>query len=171
MKKQLALLAASTLISGAAFAAPAPGTIGVGVAHTESELDSGNIIFVPYQLEQGWWVEPFISYSDDDVSGGNEISFLTIGSGVFKDFHSTAKTRAYVGGRLGYIRAEVDFAGGGSDDTDGVLVQPVLGFGYEPVNNLMFGAEAFVSYQDSDDLGVESYGTGTTLFARYFFSK
>lgn len=176
MRKRFAALLATTLISGAAFAGPPAGTVGVGVAHTEGTLDDGNTIFVPYTLNDGWWIEPFISYSNTEINSGpasgTEIDFLTIGSGVFKDFHSTAKTRAYVGGRLGYVYADVDAPGpGGSDDDSGVLVQPVVGFGYEPVSNLMFGAEAFVTYQDSDITGTESYGTGTSLFARYFFTR
>ena len=166
MKKQFAALLATTLISGVAFAAPAPGTIGVGIAHTESTLGSDDTIFLPYTLNDGLWVEPFISYSNED-NGTTENTNLTIGAGLFKDFHSTAKTRAYFGGRLGYIYADQD---PGSDD-NGLLVQPVLGFGYEPVNNLILGAEAFVSYEDNDDTNTENYGTGTSLFVRYFFNQ
>lgn len=172
MKKKLVAAMAASMIGGAAFAAPPPGTIGVGVAHTESSLDDGNIIFIPVTLENNLWVEPFLSYSSVEDSSGTEVDFLTIGAGLFKDFHATAKTRAYFGGRLGYVRADVDLAGpGGNEDEDGVLVQPVLGFGFEPASNLIFGAEAFVTYQDSDITGTESYGTGTSLFARYFFTK
>lgn len=167
MKKQFAAVLAGAMISGAAFAGPAPGTLGVGVAHTESTFDSGNTIFLPYTLNDGLWVEPFISYSNVDVDGGDEITSLIIGGGLFKDFHSTAKTRAYFGGRLGYAYLDSDDNG----DDNGLLAQPVLGFGYEPVDNVIFGAEAFVSYQDSDISGQESYGTGTSLFVRYFFNQ
>lgn len=167
MKKRFAALIATTLISGVAFAGPPAGTLGVGVAHTESTFDSGNTIFVPYTLNDGWWVEPFISYSNIDVDGGDEITSFTLGSGLFKDFHATAKTRAYVGGRLGYAYLDSDQNG----DDNGILAQSVLGFGYEPVDNVIFGAEAFVSYQDSDIDGQESYDTGTSLFVRYFFNQ
>lgn len=80
---------------------------------------------------------------------------------------ATEKTRAYFGGRLGYIHSHVH----PGDNDDGVLVQPVLGFGYEPVNNIMFGAEAFVEYRNSDNAADKTYGTGTNLFVRYFFGS
>lgn len=173
MKKQFAVAIAATFISGAALAAPAAGTIGVGVAHSEGTGDSSNTIFVPYTLNNGWWVEPFLSFSDsEDKNTNSDVTVFTIGGGVFNDFFTTPKTRAYAGGRLGYVHSEIDPPGPNNDNSDdGVSVGPVLGFGYEPVNNLLFGAEAFVTYEDSDINSSETFSTGTSLFVRYFFSK
>ena len=172
MSKKALLAASLTLFSTALLAAPPSGTVGIGVAHTESTLDSGNTIFMPIQFDNGLWAEPFLAYQTLEDDAGNDITALSVGAGLFKDFHRAAQTRAYVGGRLGYQYLDIDPAGAGnSDDESGILVQPVIGFGYEPVDNVMFGAEAFVSYQDSDIDGIESYGTGTSLFARYFFSN
>lgn len=175
MYKQIAGAIALTLASGAAFAGPPSGTVGVGVAHTQSTLDDGNTIFVPITLENNWWVEPFVAYASEEINSGpnegNETTGISVGSGVFKNVHTTAKTRAYLGGRLGYTYFENDPSGSSSTDDSGFLVQPTVGFGYEPVDNLMFGAEAFLTYQDSDIQGVESLGTGTSLFARYYFTR
>lgn len=167
MKTKLALALATSLISGVALAAPAPGTIGVGVAHSEGTGNGDNTIFVPYTLNDGLWVEPFVSFARVENAGPSDATVFTLGAGLFKDFFQTEKTRAYFGGRLGYVHADVDPGG----DDDGLLVQPVLGFGYEPVNNVMFGAEAFVAYQDSDITNQKTYNTGTNLFVRYFFGN
>lgn len=177
MKKQFAAVLAGALISGAAFAGPAPGTLGVGIAHSEGTQGDGNTIYLPYTLNDGLWVEPFVSYSHiEDNNSDAEADALSIGAGLFKDFHSTAKTRAYFGGRLGYNYIDVENAAGNDSDGSGFLVQPVIGFGYEPVQNVIFGAEAFVAYQDSDlddvnGADTESFGTGTSLFVRYFFNQ
>lgn len=169
MKKKLALALATSLISGVAMAAPAPGTLGVGVSHSEGTNGSSDTIFVPYTLNDGLWVEPFFAYEGIDVKGGSagDTDVFTIGGGLFKDFFQTEKTRAYFGGRLGYVHARIK----GADNDDGVLVQPALGFGYEPVSNVIFGAEAFVAYRNSDNAGAKTYGTGTNLFVRYFFGN
>lgn len=168
-KKTICALAL-TLVSGVAFAAVPAGTFGVGVSHSGG---GENTIFVPITLENGLWVEPFVSYNNSEVTAsGNETTNIDVGVGLFKNFFTTANTRAYLGGRIGYSYYEVDPAGANnSTDSNGVLIQPTLGFGYAPVDNILFGAEAYVSYNDSDITGSETLGTGTSLFVRYFFAQ
>lgn len=157
------------LVSGMAFAGVPSNTIGIGVAYTG---DDSTRIFVPITLDNGYWVEPFVSYSNtEDKSTDNETTNVDIGVGLFKNFFTTAKTRAYIGGRIGYSYYEYDPATGDSTDDGGFLIQPTIGFGYEPVNNILFGAEAYVSYEDSDINGKETLGTGTSLFVRYYFAQ
>lgn len=170
MYKHLGCALALTVFSGLALASPPPGTIGIGVAHTNGSLNQGNTIFLPMTLGNGLWVEPFASYtSTEDKASGDETTAFSIGAGLFKNFWSTANTRAYLGGRLGYTYFEYDPATAGSIDDNGFMIQPVIGFGYQPVDSLMLGAEAYVTYQDSDISGTETLGTGTSLFARYYF--
>lgn len=171
MRIRFAFALATSLVGGVALAAPAPGTIGVGVAHSEGTGSSSDTtIYVPYTLNDGLWIEPFIAYARIKPKGPSKHrSGLKVGSGLFKDVHETEKTRAYVGGRLGYVYANSGAPGSSTDD--GIFVQPVLGFGYEPVNNILFGAEAFVAYSNSDISGDSSFNTGTNLFVRYFFGN
>lgn len=169
MFKKTGVALALALVSGVAFAGVPAGNIGIGISHSG---EGDNTIFVPYTLEQGVWVEPFISYSNiEDKSSDVETTNIDVGVGLFKNFFTTPKTRAYFGGRLGYSYYESEGPSGNSVDDNGFLVQPTLGFGYEPVDNIMLGAEAYVSYEDSDIKGQENLGTGTSLFVRYYFAQ
>lgn len=170
MFKKSGLALALALVSGVAFAGLPAGTIGIGVSHSG---DGDNSIYVPIVLEQGFWIEPFASYSStEDKASGVEETNLNVGVGLFKNFFTTANTRAYFGGRIGLSYYEYDNpqTNYSTDDT-GFMIQPTIGFGYTPVNNIMLGAEAYVSYNDSDIQGQESIGTGTSLFVRYYFAR
>lgn len=170
MFKKTGCALALALVSSVAVAGVPAGTIGVGVSHGENV----NTIFVPITLEGNLWVEPFVSYTSQDIKQAGvdtETTAISVGTGLFVNFYETAKTRAYFGGRIGYSYFENDPANGSSNDDSGFLIQPTLGFGYMPVDNIMFGAEAYVSYQNSDITGTETLGTGTALFARYYFAQ
>jgi hypothetical protein len=168
MKKQLGLLLALSMVSGLAFAAPQSGTIGLGVAHSFDTLGDSNYIFVPITLNNGLWVEPFIAFNRDvDHNAHNNTTALSIGAGIFENFHETEKTAAYLGLRGGYNHYHVH----PGHDSDGFLLQPTLGFGYMPVQPIMLGAEAYVTYQDAtNENGIKNWGTGTRLFVRYYFT-
>lgn len=167
MKKQIAVMAGLMLASSMAFAAQQPaGEIGLGIAHANNG-GNATTIYVPYTLGNGMWVEPFVAYSHVEDSSGVETESFTVGAGLFKDVFSTAKTKAYVGSRIGYVYSNTPGVAGSEG---GLLVQPTLGFAYQPVSNVGLGAEAFVQYSDSDITGDESWGTGTQFFVRYFFA-
>lgn len=169
MFKKTGFALALALASGVAYAGVPAGTIGIGISHGENV----NTIFVPITLGNGLWVEPFLSYSETEVKAtGAEETNAEIGVGLFKNFYVTEHTRAYFGGRIGLTYLENNPSGpnNSSDDT-GFSIQPTIGFGYTPVENIMFGAEAYVTYEDSDIDGKESFGTGTSLFVRYYFAR
>lgn len=175
--KRIGLIVAASL--ALPFTAQAQSDIGVGVAHSDGAGDT--TIFLPITLDNnGLWVEPFLSYADtESTSGGTttETENWTLGAGLFQDIHTTQKTKAYIGGRLGYFESETTTSGGGSTEGDGWLIAPTLGFGYLPVENLMVGAEADITYTDSDtdtasggSADSESTNTNTRIFVRYFFN-
>lgn len=169
MFKKSGLALALALVSGAAFAGVPAGTVGIGVSHSG---DGENSIYLPIVLEQGFWIEPFVSYaSTEDKSSGDEETNIDAGVGLFKNIFTTDKTRAYAGGRIGLSYYESDPANASSTDDTGFMIQPTIGFGYEPVNNILMGAEAYVTYNDSDINGKETLGTGTQLFVRYYFAR
>lgn len=175
--KRIALIIAASL--ALPFAAQATGT-GIGVAHGTSGLDftrNDTTIFVPIAMGSNLWIEPFFSYANVDVDNVGDGDATTVGVGLFSDVFSANKTSAYVGGRVGYVNADFNATAGGTTTTngfDGWSFSPTLGFGYSPVPNLFFGAEAFVTYNTIDNNGsnndISTIGTGTNLFARYFFN-
>lgn len=170
MFKKTGFALALALASGVACAGVPAGTIGIGIAHSG---EGNNTIFVPITLGGGVWVEPFVSYANEDPiddNAGAEVTAINAGAGLFATFYRTAKTRAYFGGRLGVNYIKVEDTNGDETDETGLFVQPTLGFGYMPVDNLMIGAEAFLTYKNGDINGVETLSTGTQLFARYYFA-
>lgn len=172
MIKKSGFALALALVSGVAFAGVPAGTMGIGVSHSG---DGDSSIYVPIVLERGFWIEPFVSYSHtEDKASDLEVTNINVGVGLFKNFFTTAHTRAYFGGRVGYSYYLYDPANSASTpatEDNGFMVQPTIGFGYEPVNNILFGAEAYVAYNDSDIKGQESLSTGTSLFVRYYFAR
>jgi len=171
MKKQLVALSGLMLASSMAFAAPAPGTWGIGASHGS---DHDSTLYAPYMLSNDMWVEPFLSFSWEKRHSGNEGKTYNyrLGVGLFKDIFQTPQTHAYAGGRLGYSRVEVKPDNGEDSTTDGVMVQPTLGFAYSPIDNIDVGAEAYLTWDhghrnnDTDNLD-----TGTALFVRYYFGQ
>lgn len=175
MKKQLIAFATLLSASSLAFAVQPGGGTGVGVSHSNNTDET--TIFVPFAVgTQGMWMEPFVSYHDtefDTGAGTFDLEQWTVGLGLFQDLNVTDQTRFYGGARLAYLEQDIDGGPAGTaSDADGWQFAPTVGFGYAPVDNILFGAEAFIAFTDVEDdaaADVESTDTGTALFARYYF--
>lgn len=171
MFKKTGCALALALFSSLAFAAAPAGNVGIGVAHSGN---GDSTIFVPITLQGNLWIEPFLSYNNTDVDGAGETTAYSVGTGLFVNMLDTQHTVAYFGGRIGYVSTEVDPIGPTSNTTDGFAISPTIGFGFTPVDNVMLGAEAFLTYADVEDdngNGSTSTSTGTQLFVRYFFAQ
>ncbi len=164
MKKAITLLLASVCslaLATSAVAAKKSTSLGMGVAIGN---DNDTTLFLPIQPADGkLWFEPYLAYHNESPDKGSSSSSLGIGTGLFVDFESSQKTRAYFGGRVGLASVSPSVG----DSYTAFTLAPTVGFGYLPVSNVMLGAEASFGFTTSD-AGSE-FGTNSAVFLRYFF--
>ena len=156
---------------------------GIGVSVQSDDA----LIYVPIDFNKQFRLEPSIRYLNDeqDFGGGLRLDreSIEIGVGLFGLAGVGESIRVYYGGRLAYVKNEMEQfttlgIGGGflvvtENDTDGYRISPTLGFEYLINDRLSIGAEAEYFFQDveGDDLDTdrETSGTDTRLIVRFKF--
>jgi hypothetical protein len=160
---------------------------GIGVSVQSDDA----LIYLPIDFNKQFRLEPSIRYLKDEQDFGNGVNFdqesIEIGVGLFGLTGVGESIRVYYGGRLAYVRNEVDqttqlvtgpvfgtiVLATRQSDADGYRISPTLGFEYLINERLSIGAEAEYFFQDveGDDLAAdrETSGTDTRLIVRFKF--
>ena len=160
---------------------------GIGVSVQSDDA----LIYAPIDFNKQFRLEPSLRYLKDEQDFGNGLQFeqesIEVGVGLFGLTGIGESIRVYYGGRVAYVRNELDqttqvvtspiFGTAAlvvrQSDSDGYRISPTLGFEYLINERLSIGAEAEYFFQDieSDDLGPdrETSGTDTRLIVRFKF--
>jgi hypothetical protein len=180
-----ATMVIALLVSSLAAAQVARAETDAGIGVSIQSDDS--TIYVPIDFNKKFRLEPSLRYLKDeqDIGGGFQVQqeSLELGIGLFGLGGIGEQLRFYYGGRLAYIRSEldtIDVFGFDSfrqrSDVDGFRISPTLGFEYLINDRFSIGAEAEYFFQDLDtDAGFggdhdrHSSGTDTRLIARFKF--
>lgn len=137
--------------------------------------DTGGTVYVPIEIDETMRLEPFGSYFRNEFGtpgGTSGFSGLELGIGVFKSTALEERVRVYAGGRLSFLYAENEVAGGPDETAKGLAVSPVLGGEVFPLPQLSFSVEVFATLSQQDasiENDTTDYGTGSRFVARFFF--
>ncbi len=142
--KPIALLIASSLLSGGANAAD----YGLGVA-----LNNSREIFVPINVRSDLRVEPSLALFRSEFNGNGiatQSRVYVLKAGVFSIRPVGEGFNLLSGARLGYqkeVQRAADSNGSILDDTaSGFVIEPTLAMEYLPFKQLAFGAEVSLRY-------------------------
>jgi len=160
---------------------------GFGASFKSSE----STIYFPIKVNSKFMLEPYVRYADNDsvsITGiqNNSTKDLAFGLGTFWVTQPLDSTFLYIGARVAYMKKEqvvttqvgitsTSF----TQDMDGYLVAPTIGFEYFVIEHVSIGGEVAYEYSsiDGDTTGTfsttsteqEFSGTRTNILLRYYF--
>lgn len=136
----------------------------------------GGTLYVPFKVGESMRVEPFGGYFRSEIDtpvGTAGFGGLSAGLGVFRTVALGERFQSYAGGRVAYLYAENEVAGGPDETASGFSIEPVLGGEAFLLPPLSLSVEVFAHYSEMDASGTAndstSYETGSRLVARFFF--
>ena len=160
------------VLSAALTLLPITGSADVGIGAALDPFE--DILFVPIELGAATRVEPFIAWTEYDISGGESYDALTLGVGIFRKINAPDRVQAYFGGRLGYTEFESDTPTF-DQQSHGYLLEPTLGIEYHFVEQVSVSVEAVAYYHWSDEeAGGNAFdrkgaGTSSRIVLRAYF--
>jgi hypothetical protein len=163
----------------AVVAALSPVIAGADIGIGASLRDSEAAVYLPIESSAEWRIEPYLSWSDQDLSGPVDQSQETslYGVGLFRKLEIHDRTQAYLGARLAWTEFEVTSSDPATPDLegDGYSFEPTLGIGYRIAEPVTVSLEAlvFVRRTDEDfggaDFDRDSIGTSNRILLRVYF--
>jgi len=147
-------------------------------------------IYFPIKIDQKFLLEPYVRYTDRDsvsIAGIQSISTkdLVLGFGTFWTSQPMDSASLYIGARVAYVQSEqvtrtqLGIPTTFTQDMDGYLIAPTVGFEYFVIERISIGGEIAYEYSNIDGDTTSTFsttsteqkfsGTRTNILFRYYF--